>query len=320
MSAMTRMLLVLACMGALGAAPAWTQDGPAPAKGKPGQVPRAEAFKTPEDGFAALADAIRAGDEPRLVRMLGDDARSLVRSGDPVADQAARGRFTAEYAAKHDILRPAPDRAELQIGNDNWPLPIPLVMEAGEWRFDVKAGARELVDRRIGRNELDTIETLRAIADAQYEYSRTAGRQGALRSYARRFFSNPGQKDGLYWPDAPGQPQSPLGPMAAAASAGGYSTAKFRDQPQPFHGYFFRMLDSQGPAAEGGAMDYLVNGKMIGGFAVLAYPAQYGVSGIKSFLVNHSGMVWEQDLGPATARQAGATTSFNPGPGWDRVP
>lgn len=275
-------------------------------------------FRSPEDGFAAFVAALRERSDAQGVRILGSAGFRFIRSGDPVADRNAREQFLAAYDRRNEIVRPGPDRAVLQVGEDGWPLPIPMVRHGTMWRFDAVAGGQEIADRRIGRNELDTIETLRAVADAQAEYARTAGRQGAFRTYARRFFSTPGQHDGLYWPTAEGQPESPLGPFMAAASAGGYSRAA-NDRPQPYHGYFFRILESQGPNAPGGAMDYVVNGKMIGGFAVIAVPARYGISGIKTFMISHDGMVYEQDLGPDTAREAREITAFDPGPGWTRV-
>lgn len=300
-------------------------QAPAPAAGPAAEAPRParrtippQAFRTPEDGFAALVAAIRARNESQALRVLGTAGHRLIRSGDPVADRNARDRFLAAYDAKNEILRPTPDRAVLQIGEDGWPLPLPMVQRSGAWRFDSVAAGQEIVDRRIGRNELDTIETLRAVVDAQRDYARTAGRQGAFQAYARRFFSTPGQRDGLYWPTRDDEPESPLGPLMAAASAGGYAHGR-GDTPQPYHGYLFRILESQGPAAPGGAMDYVVNGRMIGGFAVIAVPARYGVSGIKTFMVSHDGVVYEQDLGPDTEREAAGITAFDPGEGWTRV-
>jgi hypothetical protein len=275
-------------------------------------------FRSPEEGFAAFAAAVRQHDERALLRVLGDAGRRLVRSGDRVADRAARERFTELYAARHRIERPAPDRAVLVVGSDDWPLPIPMRLSGGAWRFDARAGAQDLVDRRIGRNELDVIDTLRAIADAQAEYAAGPGRQGGLRAYAQRFFASPGQRDGLYWPTAGDEAQSPLGPLLAAASAGGYARGQ-GDTPQPYHGYYFRILTRQGPAAPGGAMDWVVNGRMIGGFAVLAWPASHGSTGWKSFMISHDGVVWERDLGRDTARAAAGITAFDPGPGWSRV-
>ena len=189
----------------------------------------------------------------------------------------------------------------------------------GRWRFDARRGTQELIDRRVGRNELDTIETLRALGLAQAEFARTAGRQGGFSHYARRMFSSPGARDGLYWPSAEGEAPSPLGPLAAAASAGGYSRQTGADSPRAFNGYLFRILESQGPAAPGGAMDYLVNGQLLGGYAILAFPVHYGASGIKSFVISHHGQIWERDLGPNTAAAASAIASFDPGPGWSRL-
>jgi hypothetical protein len=308
-------------MGALAQAPApdtqfrpYTEVAPEPPRPIPPQ-----AFRSPEDGFAAFVAALRARNDAQGVRILGTVGYGLMRSGDPVADRNARDRFLAAYDAQSEILRPTPDRAVLQVGADGWPLPIPMVQRGGQWRFDAVAGGQEIANRRIGRNELDTIETLRAIADAQDDFAATAGRQGAFRAYARRFFSTPGQRDGLYWPTREGEAESPLGPLAAAASAGGYARGR-GEAPTPFHGYTFRILEAQGPSAPGGAVDFVANGRMIGGWAAIATPARYGISGIKTFLVSHHGAVWERDLGPDTARLAAAITAFDPGPGWARVP
>ncbi len=275
-------------------------------------------FRSPEEGFAAFVAALRARSEAEGVRVLGSAGYRFLRSGDAVADRAARERFLAAYDQRHEILQPFPGRAVLQVGADGWPLPIPMVARGGTWRFDAVAGGREIADRRIGRNELDTIETLRAIADAQREYAATAGRQGAFQAYARRFFSRPGQRDGLYWPTREGEAASPLGPLAAAASDGGYAR-RADGAPQPFHGYVFRLLEAQGRNAPGGAMDFVVNGQMIGGFAALAVPVSYGISGIKSFMVSHHGDVWESDLGPDTESVARRIMTFDPGAGWSRV-
>lgn len=282
-----------------------------------------QAFRTPEQGFGVLAEAIRNHDERRLIRVLGSEGRRLVRSGDPAGDREARDRFAAAYAEHAEILRPSPQRATLEIGNDRWPFPIPLVQRGGKtgpWRFDTRLGAQELIDRRIGRNELDTIQVLRAIVAAEAEYARTAGRQGAFSVYARRIFSTPGTHDGLYWPKSEGEPESPLGPLAAAASMGGYGgRAASGDAPRPFHGYLFRLLEAQGPAATGGAMDYVVEGRMIGGFGVLAMPAEYGVTGIQTFMTSHAGVIYQRNLGPTTSRVARGIRTFNPEPGWEQV-
>jgi hypothetical protein len=243
----------------------------------------------------------------------------LVRDADPEIRQRARERFLAAYAQKAEIMRPSPDRAVLQVGDDGFPLALPMVQRGGHWRFDAGAARQEVLDRRIGRNELDIVETLRAIADAQDEYASTAGRQGAFRTYARRFFSTPGQRDGLFWPTAADEPPSPLGPFVAAASAGAYARPRPGDAPQPFHGYVFRILERQGPDASGGEFDYVVNGRMIGGFAVIATPYRYGSTGIMTLMISHHGDVWQANLGPDTARLAAGITAFNPGPGWEEV-
>ena len=323
MARMLRHLLIAATM--FTAVPAQAQgpsaapdDAGEPRQAAPRPIPP-RTFQSPEQGFTTLIVALRAHDERALLGILGSAGQRLVRSGDRVADRAARDAVAAAFAAKNEIVRPSPKEAVLQVGEDGWPMPIPMVERGRVWRFDSAAATQEIVDRRIGRNELDTIETLRAIADAQDEYARTAGRQGALRVYARRFFSTPGQRDGLYWPASEGEAQSPLGPLAAAASAGGYGRRQRGEEPQPYHGYIFRILERQSPAAPSGALDYVVNGRMIGGFAVIAYPAQYGSIGIKTFMINHEGTVWEQDLGPDTAREAAGITEFDPGPGWTRL-
>lgn len=310
--------LLLCHFGAL-AQPASQSVAPAEAEAPRPPLPP-QSFPSPEAGFAALAEAMAAHDERRLLRVLGERATTLIRSGDPVADRAQRDRFTSAYAARNGIIRPTPGRAILQVGADEWPLPIPMIQRGNSWRFDAREGAQELVDRRIGRNELNTIAALRTLVEVQDDYARTAGRQGALRSYARRFFSTPGQRDGLYWATAEGETPSPLGPLAAAAGEGGYTRRAPGEAPRPFNGYVFRMLEGQGPAARGGEVDYVVGGRMIGGFAVLAIPAQYGVSGIQSFLVSHQGQVYQANLGPQTAQIARGITKFDPGPGWTVVP
>jgi hypothetical protein len=329
---MRRIILAISLTATLCPRPGLAQGSPSPApnpteREAPQAAPRPvppQAFRTPEEGFAALANAIRMHDERRLLRVLGGEARRLVHSGDPADDRAARNRFTSAYAERAEILRPSARLATLDIGDDRWPFPIPLVRpagNAGSWRFDTRKGAQELVDRRIGRNELDTIEVLRAIVAAQAEYARSVGRQGGFSAYARRIFSTPGTHDGLYWPTSEGQPESPLGPLAAAASAGGYGGLSAPgSSPRPFHGYLFRLLEAQGPAAAGGAMDYTVDGRMIGGFGVLAIPAEYGVSGIQTFMTSHAGTIYQRNLGTATSRIARGIQSFNPESGWEEVP
>lgn len=287
----------------------------------PAEAPRSvppEAFRSPEDGFAAFLAAVQSGDDRRLQRVIGSANMPLVRDIDPGVARQGRERFLAAHGEKAEILRPAPDRAVLQVGAEGWPLPLALVRRGNTWRFDSAAARQEVLDRHVGRNELDTIETLRAIADAQDEYARTAGRAGAFRAYAQRLFSTPGQRNGLYWATAPGEPESPLGPLLAAASAGGASRTR-SDTPQPYHGYLFSILDGQGPAAPGGAYDYVVNGRMIGGWAVIATPHRYGSTGIMTFMISHQGDIWQANFGPETARIAAGITRFEPGEGWEKA-
>ncbi|MCZ8148710.1 MAG: DUF2950 domain-containing protein [Roseomonas sp.] len=320
MSRLSTLAIAAALLGgasALAQAPAPSTQ-PAPQAEAPRPVPP-RTFRSPEDGFAALVAALRAGGGQRLEPIVGTVGMSPFRDPDPVAARTARERFLAAQAEKAEIVRPAPDRAVLQVGEDAWPMPVPMIRRGNGWRFDVAAARQEILDRRIGRNELGAIETLRAIADAQDEYARTAGRQGAFRTYARRFFSTPGQRDGLYWATAPGERPSPLGPFAAAASAGGYAAPRPGDAPQPYHGYLFRILERQGPAAPGGAFDYIVNSRMIGGFAVIATPYRHGTTGIMTFMISHHGDVWQANLGPDSARIAAGMTAFDPGEGWEKV-
>ncbi|WP_236019976.1 DUF2950 domain-containing protein [Sabulicella rubraurantiaca] len=298
--------------------PAGSGAAAAPSRPKPVQP---QGFRTAEGGFAAMAEAARAHDEQRLLRILGEAARRLLRSGDPVEDRAARDRFADAYEERHEVVMHGRHVAFLDVGNDRWRLPIPMVRYNNFWWFDARHGSQELINRRIGRNELNTIQVLRAIVVAQDDYAREVGQRGALRAYARRFFSTPGTHDGLYWPSEEGQAESPLGPLlaAAAGTAAGAQRAAGDTAPRPFHGYLFRILESQGPDAPGGAAEFVVSGLMIGGFAVIAVPAQYGVTGIQTFQVSHAGVVYQRNLGPDTTRIASGITAFNPGPGWERV-
>ena len=273
-----------------------------------------QSFKTTDEAADALVSAARAGDRKGLLTVLGRDGADIVSSGDPVADASARNRVVEAYDAKHQVVMEGNDKAVLVIGREDWPFPIPLVRKDGSWRFDTAAGREEILYRRIGRNELDAIETCLAYVDAQQEYAerRVAG-NGV---YAQRIVSRPGKKDGLYWPAQSSTDESPLGELAASAAAEGYRAGQ---QRIPYHGYYYKVLTRQGPNAPGGALDYVVRGNMIGGFALVAYPAEYRNSGVMTFLVNHQGNVYEKDLGPDTARIAAGMTAFNPDNTWRRV-
>jgi hypothetical protein len=275
-----------------------------------------EQFNTPDAAVDALVGAARSGDAKAIVSVLGPEGNAIVSSGDPVADANTREKFVAAYDAKHAI-EPEGDGAQtLIIGDEDWPFPIPLVNKAGEWQFDTGAGLDEILRRRVGRNELSAIEVARAYVQAQNEYAELDPAGLGRGVYAQRIVSHPGKKDGLYWPTAEGQPPSPLGELAAQASAEGYKAGQ---APIPYHGYYYRILTRQGADAPGGAYDYLVKGKMRGGFALLAFPAEYGNSGIMTFMVNHDGTVFQKDLGPKTAKLARKIESFAPDQTWTVV-
>ena len=275
-----------------------------------------QAFKTPDEAASALVSAAKTNDMKAFATVLGPDGDDIVSSGDEVADTATRQKFVATYDAKHQIAMEGEDKATVVIGQEDFPLPIPLVRKDEMWRFDTAAGRREILARRIGKNELDAIQTSLAYVDAQNEYGEKDRTGAGVGTYAQRVVSRPGKKDGLYWPTSQGEDASPLGAFVAQATAQGYRVGGGRT---PFHGYYFKILTKQGPAAVGGELDYVVRGKMIGGFALVAYPAEYGNSGVMTFLVNHAGTVFQKDLGPDTARLAERMTSFNPDKSWQEV-
>ena len=273
-------------------------------------------FKTPDDAASALASAAKTGDRKAIVTVLGPDGQDIVSSGDEVADAATRQKFIAAYEAKHQIAMEGDNKAILVIGQEDFPLPIPLVRKDGLWRFDTAAGREEILFRRVGRDELDAIQSCLAYVDAQNEYAERDRTGAGANTYAQRIISEPGKKDGLYWPTSQGEDASPLGELIAEATAQGYRPGGGRT---PFHGYYFKILTKQGPAAPGGEVDYIVRGKMIGGFALVAYPAEYRNSGVMTFIVNHTGNVFQKDLGPDTAKLAERMTSFDPDQSWTKV-
>jgi Protein of unknown function (DUF2950) len=273
-------------------------------------------FAAPEDAVAALLAGVRAADRKELLAVLGHDAANWITSGDAVADRATVARFLEHYREKNAIAKEG-DRATLTIGATAYPFAFPIVKTGERWRFDTAAGKEELLARRIGANELDAIETLRAIVDAQLEYASEDRNGNGTLEYAQHFASAPGKRDGLYWRTKAGEAPSPLGPFVASAADDGYAK---QSKPQPFHGYYFRPLKGQGPDALTGELDYVVRGRAIGGFAVVAWPAKYGNSGVMTFIVNHEGTVYEKDLGPGTQAAASRMKRFNPGEGWTRVP
>jgi hypothetical protein len=274
-------------------------------------------FSSPEDAAKALGAASRAGDVKALENILGPGSASLIRSGDSVADRRGRERFAQAYEEASKVERQGDAKAILLIGKDEWPMPIPIVKGKDGWRFDAKQGSEEVLNRRVGRNELSAVQAMLAYVDAQREYYLRNPRGDKLLHYAQKFDSARGKRDGLYFPTKAGEAPSPLGPLFAKAKAAGYS--KDEDGlPDPYFGYRYRILKAQGADAPGGAYDYVVQGRMIGGFALIAWPASYGNSGVMTFIVNHDGVVYEKNLGPGTATAAGKITRFNPDKTWKR--
>jgi hypothetical protein len=279
---------------------------------------RQRSFDTPEEAVTVLVAAIKADDRKALLDILGPEGQSLVvSSGDDVADRNARAKFAAEYDRAHRI-EGGGGKVVLYVGPDDFPFPIPLLPEGPVWRFDTKAGKEEIVNRRIGRNELAAIQVCLAYVDAQREYYSEDRNADGLREYARRVTSTPGKRDGLYWETKPDEKPSPLGPLVAAARSEGYGAGQ-GGAAAPYYGYYYRILTAQGSDAPGGAYSYLAHGRMIGGFALVAFPAQYGVSGVMTFAVNHDGIVYQKDLGPDTAAVARAMKQFNPDGSWKKV-
>ena len=297
------LVVCLICMGSVGIAM--------------GATARQQTFPSPEAGVQALMEAAKNNDTKNLLQILGPAAQSVINTGDPVSDQASRARFVQSYEEAHTLVQAGDTKVMLQVGKDEWPFPIPLVKDNTSWRFDSKAGKEELLNRVIGRNELDVIQVCLAYVDAQREYYMRNPQHKALLQYASKFMSTQGKRDGLYWATTADEPPSPLGSLLAQARREGYKLKA--GKPTPYHGYYFRILTGQGPNAPDGAYDYVVRGQMMGGFAMVAYPAQYGSSGIMTFIVNHDGVVYQKDLGPRTAAIAQSMTKFNPDETWKKL-
>ena len=277
-----------------------------------------KSFESPEAAADALVAAAKAHDVKAMLVILGPSAKPLVDSGDAVADQEGFDNFVAGYDAAHALSKDSDAKAILETGADQFPFPIPIVKDAAGWRFDTAAGQEEVINRRIGRNELSAIQASLAYVDAQQEYYRRNPDGAALRHYAPRFVSSPNKRDGLYWPTAEDEPESPLGPRFAEAHAEGYRKGQ-AGKAYPFHGYVFHILDGQGPHAPGGAYSYIAKDHMIGGFGLVAYPATYDVSGVMTFIVNQEGAVYQKDLGPKTVAEAAAIKLFDPDESWQPV-
>jgi Protein of unknown function (DUF2950) len=275
-----------------------------------------QSYKSADEAVSALVTAAKADDSKAILTVLGPQGEDIVSSGDPVADEGVRKEFIAAYDEKHEI-RSDGGYAILIIGKDDFPFPIPLVRKDEAWRFDTEAGRTEVLYRRIGANELNSIQACLAFVDAQNEYA-DKDRGDGVGVYAQRIISQPGKKDGLYWPTAAGEEESPLGDLVADAATEGYRP-RGGGERTPFHGYYYKILTRQGPAAPGGVLDYVVKGKMIGGFALVAWPAEYGNSGVMTFIVNHNGTVYEKDLGSRTAQVAAGMSAYNPDGSWKKV-
>jgi hypothetical protein len=274
------------------------------------QQPGQKVFPTPEEASSALVAAMQSNDEKAMLDLLGSDGKQIVSSGDETEDVRHRADLVEAYRQMHRLVNEPDGTTTLYIGAKNWPMPIPLVHRSGSWYFDTDAGKKEILYRRVGRNELSTIRVCQELVAAEQDYRRT---QPA--AYAEKIFSDAGRRNGLYWPAAPGEPQSPIGPLVASAVAEGYTSGQ-EIAKSPYRGYYFHILRRQGKHAPGGAKSYLVNGKMTGGFAFVAYPAEYRSSGVMTFIVGSDGIVYEKDLGKATATVAKAMKQYDPDATW----
>ena len=283
----------------------------------PSQRPRIvqRTFATPQEAGSALIEALDSGNNRAIFAVLGRGSGPLFRSGDPVQDEATRSAIAADYRVRVKYEMAGDARATMLLGDKDYPFPYPLVKGAAGWQFDAKGGAEEIVNRRIGGNELAAINVCLAYVDAQREYVLRDRNDNGLLEYAQRLESTPGTQDGLYWEAKQGEPPSPLGPLAARARKEGY----VKGTSAPYHGYLYKILTAQGKSAPGGAYDYIVDGKMIGGFALVAYPARWGASGVMTFICNHDGIVYEKNLGRETPTIAAAMTTYDPDASWKRA-
>jgi hypothetical protein len=274
-----------------------------------------KSFTSPEEAVKALITAARNNDDNEMLTIFGADAKDLIFSGDKVADKQRRENFLAKYDEQNKLVREG-NSTILLIGKNDWPLPIPIVKKGDKWFFDTQKGKEEVLNRRIGENELYTIQSCLAIVDAQREYAMIDRDGDNLHEYAEKFGSDPGKKNGLYWETKEGEAPSPFGKLLAQAKAEGYSKKGSKGNPVPYHGYYYRILKAQGKNAPGGAYDYMLKGSMIGGFAVVAWPAKYGNSGVMTFIVNHDGVVYQKNLGKNSAKIAQSMTKYDPDKTW----
>jgi Protein of unknown function (DUF2950) len=278
------------------------------------QEPGQKIFATPQDAGKALYEAVKSGDKAATEAVLGPSSASIMSSGDEVQDKNNAEFFTQHFEQMNRWAKEANGDQTLYIGAENWPFPIPLKSNAGQWYFDTKAGVQEILFRRIGKNEMAAIRVCEVLADAQHDYFEQTHDGDPAHQYAQKFTSDEGRQNGLYWKVAEGQPESPVGPLVAYATGEGYGGEK--TAAQPFHGYYYHMLKGQGANVKGGAKSYIVDGKMTGGFAFVAYPAEYRNSGVMTFLVDATGVVHQKDLGPNTADLAKQMKAYNPNSTW----
>lgn len=274
-----------------------------------------KSYSSPEEAVNGLISAVRANDTKAMLAILGTGSKEMISSGDAVADRTGREKFLKAYDEKNVLQQGPGDKWVLSVGNDNWPMPIPVVKKGAKWLFDAKEGKQEILNRRVGRNELQVMNVLHAYVDAQHEYASKDCRGGGKVEFAQRLISTKGKHDGLYWEAKEGEEESPLGPLVAQAAEEGYSNVNL----SPFHGYYFKILKGEGPHAAGGAYNYVVNGEMILGFALLAYPAEYRNSGVMTFIVNQEGIIYEKNLGKDSKRKAEAMKLYDPDHTWKKV-
>jgi hypothetical protein len=274
-------------------------------------------FESPEAAAAALAAAVQSDDPRALLEVLGEPAEPALKSGDPVQDKNSRARFLQAYTSAHALEAHAEGVSTLEVGTDRWPFPFPIVERDGRYRFDSAAGLEEVIDRRVGANELSAIQSCLAFVDAQREYYARNAQGDSLLHFAQKLASTEGRKDGLYWPTSGDELPSPLGEAFARARSEGYFE-KGVSGATPYHGYVYRLLTAQGPHAAGGAYDYMVGDKLLGGFALMAFPVEYGSSGVMTFIVNHDGVVYSKDLGRTTATGVRLIETFDPDASWKR--
>ena len=301
------------CAGSLGCDSVLSSD-----RARPAQAPQAQrAFATPQQAADALIQAASNYDVTALLEIFGPDGKDFVSSADPVQDKNRAEEFAAKAREKQSVSLDPKDKARaiLVVGNDDWPFPVPIVQHHGKWYFDAQQGHNEILIRRIGANELDAIEICRGYVEAQQEYASEVHDGSGINQYAQKIFSTPGKHDGLYWQNTDGSPGGPIGEAIARAIEEGYSPS----QPSGYHGYYFKVLKGQGPAARLGQLDYVIEGVMIGGFALAAVPAQYRVTGVKTFMVSYDGVVYEKDLGPDSLSIFKSMERYNPDKTWHRT-